>query len=73
MLVYAIVAVGLLAVTPQRATWGAPAPAPIIQGALAIMAYTTLGYAVGTYLPFRLTTPLVAVGMYVLQYVPVLW
>lgn len=73
LLAYGVVAVGLLAVTAQRATWGAPAPTPIIQGALAIVAYTTLGYAVGSYLPFRLTTPLVAVGMYVLQYVPVLW
>jgi len=73
LLAYSVVAAGLLAVTAQRATWGAPAPAPIVQGALAIVAYTTLGYAVGTYLPCRLTTPLVAVGMYVLQYVPVLW
>ena len=73
LLAYAIVAAGLLTVTAQRATWGAPAPAPIIQGALAVVAYATLGYAIGCYLPFRLTTPLVAVGMYVLQYVPVLW
>jgi hypothetical protein len=73
LLAYLAVAVGLIIVTAQRATWGVPLWAPIIQGALGLIAYVALGYAVGYYVPSRFTAPLVAMGMYILQYLPILW
>jgi hypothetical protein len=73
LLAYLEVALGLIVITAQQATWGAPLWAPIIQGALGLIAYVSLGYAVGCYVPSRFTAPLVAMGMYILQYLPFLW
>jgi hypothetical protein len=59
---------GCVAVTyamiARQAAWGGPLWWPAAVGAVGIPALTAVGFAVATFLPSRLTTPLVTVGAF---------
>lgn len=52
----------MLVITARQATWGHPVIWPLLVGALAVLAATALGFAVGRLAPSRFTAPLAAIG-----------
>lgn len=53
----------ILVITSQQATWGAPLVLPLLDGLLAVVASSALGFACGRLMPGRFTASLVAVGL----------
>ena len=53
----------MLVITSQQATWGHPLVLPLLDGLLAVLASSALGFALGRLVPGRFTAPLVAVGL----------
>jgi hypothetical protein len=51
-------------ITARQATWGGPLWWPVAVGAAGVMASCAVGFAGGALLPGRLTTPLVAVAVF---------
>lgn len=60
---YLAAAVVILVITSQQATWGHPLVLPLLDGLLAVLASSALGFACGRVMPGRFTAPLVAVGL----------
>lgn len=72
-LAYLLTAAFFLLLTYLNATWGSPAPSPVLVGLLGIATHSALGCAVGYYLRSRFTAPLVAVVFYWMQAIPVVF
>lgn len=49
------------------ASWDGPYWWPLIVGPVALLAHTSIGYAVGSFVPSRFTTPVVAVALFWVQ------
>lgn len=63
-----LAAVALLSgLTAWYATWGAPAPEPILIGLLVTMLSGAIGFASGSWMPSRFTAPIVSVALFVGQ------
>lgn len=60
---YVAAATVILVITSQQATWGYPLVLPLLDGLLAVLASSALGFACGRLMPGRFTAPLVAVGL----------
>lgn len=60
---YVALAAVYLGVTAGQATWGTVLWWPVGLGLVAVIMCSLAGFAVGQWFPFRLTTPLAAVGM----------
>jgi hypothetical protein len=59
------------ALAAHSATWGGPSWGPIVAGAAAVVAATTLGFVLGSLLPSALLAPLWAIGWWLLDgYLP---
>lgn len=67
LLAYVAVGVSIIALTAMRATWGGLFVWPVLVGAVALLAYASVGYALGTYFPGRFTAPLVAIALFMGQ------
>jgi hypothetical protein len=70
VLAYAATAAALAAITYPGATWGSPSPVFLVEGLLALLANSAIGYAVGYYLRSRFAAPLVPVVLYIAQAAP---
>ncbi len=64
LLFYAAATGSQFLVTSRQATWGGPIWWPVLVGAAAVLAFSALGAAFGTYLPGRFVAPLVAIGAF---------
>lgn len=51
-------------VTAREASWGGPLWWPAVIAAASVVAYSAIGFAAGTLLPYRLTAPLVGVASF---------
>lgn len=60
---YLAVAVVYLGITATQMTWGSMHWLPPVTGLIAVAVCSLVGFVIGQWLPSRLTTPLVAVGM----------
>jgi hypothetical protein len=60
---YAAATVIIFAVTAGQATWSGPLWWPVAVGAVGIVAFSAVGFALGALLPSRFTAPLVAIGL----------
>jgi hypothetical protein len=60
---YVVGAVVILVITSRQATWGHPLVLPLLDGLLAVLASSALGFACGRLMPGRFTAPLAAVGL----------
>ena len=67
VLAYGMFVIGALLWTARRATWGGPDGWPLMVGLLALGTYATLGFLIGTVIPSRLTAPLVALTVFLVQ------
>ena len=65
---YLLLAAVLSALTWQNATWGGPLPGYFIVGLLAMVAYSALGFAAGSWVPRRFTAPLLAIGIFIWEF-----
>lgn len=70
LLAYSVVAAGLLGWTALHATWGGPAWWPIMVGLLVVVAGAAVGFAAGSWVPSRFTSPLVATALFVALVAP---
>ncbi len=64
LIVYAAYAGYVLGRTALQATWGGPDLRPLAVGVVAIVAQAAVGFALGVFLPGRLTAPLVAIAAF---------
>ena len=64
------IVVAILAVGFAKADWGSLYVWPVVSAVLGVTAYSAAGFAIGRYFPSRLTPPLVAMGVFLLQVVP---
>ena len=68
--VYAGLTALLFVPTWWNATWGGPPPGYLLVTVLGVVANSAVGYAAGRCLPNRFTAPLVAVGLFMAQILP---
>ncbi len=68
--VYAGLTVLLFVPTWWNATWGGPLPGYLLVTILGVIANSAVGYAAGRCLPSRFTAPLVAIGLFAAQILP---
>jgi hypothetical protein len=61
---YAICLAVVYGVTAHQASWGGPLWWPAAVAAASVVAYSALGFAAGTLLPYRLTAPLAGVASF---------
>ncbi len=66
VLSYTVAAAGVLALTAYRATWGSPDLPTLAIGLLALLAYSAVGYAYGSYIRSKLMVPLLPALLFVL-------
>ncbi len=59
---YGLAAGFIFAATAWQDAWGAPLWGPVAVGALGVVAFSGVGFAIGVLLPSRFTPPLVAIG-----------
>ncbi len=67
---YMTVAAILMGSAYVGATWGGPLWPPILVGLITMLAASTLGYAAGSYIPGRLTAPLLGLALFIIQMAP---
>ena len=65
---YLLFATVLSVLTWKNATWGGPLPGFFLVGLLAMVAYSALGFAAGSWIPSRFTAPLIAVGIFIWEF-----
>lgn len=63
---YALLGVCLTTLIDGWGAWGRPEPGLLLVGAAVVLLAVSVGYVVGTLLPWRLLPPLVGIGVYLL-------
>lgn len=64
---YGVFALYMFVWAALGASWGGPYWWPLIVGPVALLAHTSIGYAVGSFVPSRFTAPVVAVALFWVQ------
>ncbi len=67
LLAYLLFALYMLVWAALGASWGGPYWWPLIVGPVALLAHTSIGYAVGSFVPSRFTAPVVVVALFWVQ------
>ena len=64
MLAYLVCLAAVYGVTAHQASWGGPLWWPAAVAAASVLAFSALGFAIGTFLPGRFTAPLTAIAAF---------
>ncbi len=67
LLLYMLIWVVVFVITATQATWGSPLPGPPLVGAVAMLALSALGFAIGDRWSSRFAAPVVGVGLFAAQ------
>jgi hypothetical protein len=60
---YGLATAVLFLLTARQASWGGPVWWPVAVGAMGVLGFSALGFALGTFIPGRFTAPLLGTGL----------
>jgi hypothetical protein len=70
VLAYVVAGAYIFLLAVRDATWGGPLLPPIVVGLVGLIAYSAVGFAIGTFVPSRFIVPLVPVILYFAEGLP---